>query len=174
MMVRWKKIIVVTVTIVACVGCDQVTKLIAKTHLPRTRSVSFASDTLRLDYAENKGAILTFEHCLPEKWRGSVFSAGVASFVGMLLVYLVFVPALRPLSAVALSLLCGGILSNLLDRVAFGGDVVDFLNIGWGAFRSGIFNMADVAIVGGTALFILSLLGKLRRPVPKKRLILPL
>ena len=42
---------------------------------------------------------------------------------------------------------------NLVDRVAIGG-VIDFLNIGVGPLRTGIFNVADVAIMAGIALLI--------------------
>ena len=47
----------------------------------------------------------------------------------------------------------GGI-SNLVDRIAMG-SVIDFLNVGVGPFRTGIFNVADVAIVTGIGLLIL-------------------
>ena len=46
----------------------------------------------------------------------------------------------------------GGV-SNWVDRVAMG-TVIDFMNIGIGPFRTGIFNMADVAIMAGAALLI--------------------
>ena len=48
--------------------------------------------------------------------------------------------------------LAGG-LSNLVDRIAMG-SVIDFLNIGIGPIRTGIFNVADVAIMAGIALLL--------------------
>ena len=47
----------------------------------------------------------------------------------------------------------GGV-SNFIDRASNNGAVVDFLNIGIGPIRTGIFNIADVAIMFGFALFI--------------------
>ncbi len=44
-------------------------------------------------------------------------------------------------------------LSNLIDRVAMG-SVIDFINVGIGSFRTGIFNIADVAIMAGAALLL--------------------
>jgi lipoprotein signal peptidase len=41
-----------------------------------------------------------------------------------------------------------GALSNLIDRIAVG-SVIDFLNVGVGLLRTGIFNLADVAIMAG-------------------------
>jgi signal peptidase II len=155
------RIVLVLFVITVCVGIDQITKEIAQSHLPRSKVLSLASDALRLDYTENRGAVLSFEYCLPERWRGSVLTGAVAGFLGVLILFLMFTSVLRPLSVIALSLICGGSLSNLLDRVAFGGYVVDFLSLGWGGFRTAIFNVADAAITVGTALFLLSILRSL-------------
>jgi len=48
-----------------------------------------------------------------------------------------------------------GGLSNLVDRIAMG-RVIDFLNIGIGPFRTGIFNVADVAIMAGAAIMLIA------------------
>ena len=50
----------------------------------------------------------------------------------------------------------GGGLSNLIDRVTQGGNVTDFLNVGAGPIRTGIFNCADMALMLGVAILILS------------------
>jgi signal peptidase II len=160
-MTRWKRTILVLLTIFLCVISDQITKEIARSHLPKTKTLSFAGDTLRLDYVENRGAILSFECCLPEEWRGPVLTAAVAAFTGSLVLCLLFASVLRPLMVVALSMICGGSLSNLLDRIALGGDVVDFLSLGWGGFRTAIFNVADAAITVGTLLFVFGLVWNL-------------
>jgi signal peptidase II len=57
---------------------------------------------------------------------------------------------------VATSLLVAGGLGNLVDRITRQGAVTDFLNIGVGQVRTGVFNVADLAIVLGVALLILS------------------
>jgi signal peptidase II len=57
--------------------------------------------------------------------------------------------------ATAIALLLAGGVSNWIDR-ALHGSVVDFLNIGIGWLRTGIFNFADVAIMLGAALFLIS------------------
>ena len=49
---------------------------------------------------------------------------------------------------------------NLIDRILHDGTVVDFLNFGIGSLRTGIFNVADVAIMGGAALLIFTALSK--------------
>ncbi|WP_419661036.1 signal peptidase II (lipoprotein signal peptidase) domain protein [Desulfosarcina variabilis str. Montpellier] len=48
--------------------------------------------------------------------------------------------------------LSGTGIGNLIDRILHNGFVMDFLNVGIGPLRTGIFNVADVAIMGGAAL----------------------
>lgn len=48
-------------TIALCVICDQTAKAIARTYLPRLGMLSFAGETVKLQYAENRGAVLSFE-----------------------------------------------------------------------------------------------------------------
>ncbi len=157
-MVRVIQIVVVAITVLTCVGCDQATKAVAKEYLPRNEVLSFARDTFRLQYAENTGAFLSIGSSLPEKARGLLFTVGTGAIVFGILGYLLFAPALPHAKTVAFSLIAGGGLSNLIDRIAYGGYVVDFLNIGFGSLRTGIFNIADVAItVGAIYLFARSL-----------------
>jgi signal peptidase II len=162
--------VLVLLTVLLCVGCDQAAKEIARSHLPKTKALSFAGDMVRFDYTENRGAVLSFEYCLPQKWRGPTLTVAVATFLGLLMGCLLFAPGLRPLPVTALSLICGGALSNLLDRVAFGGSVIDFLSFGWGGFRTAIFNVADAAIVSGTVLLGLGIIWNLRPALLRKTL----
>ena len=55
-----------------------------------------------------------------------------------------------------MALIAGGGTSNLLDRIMDGGRVTDFLNVGIGSLRTGIFNFADMAILAGAILVIVS------------------
>jgi signal peptidase II len=57
------------------------------------------------------------------------------------------------LQTVAIALICGGGIGNLIDRVRFDGLVTDFLNVGAGPLRTGIFNVADMALMLGLLLF---------------------
>ena len=162
-MARFIQIAVVVITLLTCVGCDQATKAMAKEHLPRNEVLSFAGDTFRLQYAENKGAFLSIGTSLPEIVRGLIFTLGIGVIVFGVLGYLLFVPALPRVSTLALSLIAGGGLSNLIDRMAYGGYVVDFLNIGLGGVRTGIFNIADVAITAGAISLVLRVLAHEKR-----------
>lgn len=153
-MARFIHIIVVAITLLSCIGCDQITKAAAKEYLPRHQVISLADDTVRLEYTENRGAFLGIGSTLPEKMRSALFTVGIGVIVFGILVYLVFAPAIPYPTTIALSLIAGGGLSNLIDRVAYGGCVVDFLNVGLGGLRTGIFNVADMVLMFGTVLLL--------------------
>jgi signal peptidase II len=142
-------------TIAACLAVDQTTKWLAKKYLAPDGFISFAGDTFRLQYAENIGAFLSLGSSLPEPWRYVVFMVLVAVFLLSLLAYVVFSRTLTTDYAVCLSLVCGGGFSNLVDRIVYDGRVVDFLNAGIGAIRTGIFNVADMAITTGAILLLI-------------------
>lgn len=48
----------------------------------------------------------------------------------------------------------------MIDRILHDGSVVDFINVGIGPFRTGIFNIADLAIMGGAIVLFFSTLRK--------------
>jgi signal peptidase II len=83
-----------------------------------------------------------------------IFTVLVGIFLLALLVYLLRSNELTWFATVCLSLVCAGGLSNLIDRIAYDGRVVDFLNVGIGPLRTGIFNVADMAITFGALLML--------------------
>jgi signal peptidase II len=152
--------------ILACIAVDQATKWLAKRSLAPDGFMSFAGDTLRLQYAENTGAFLSFGSSLPEPWRHIMLTVCVAIFLTALLAYLFFSRSLGRHYLACLSLVCGGGISNLIDRIAYDGRVVDFLNVGIGPIRTGIFNVADMAITTGAILLLIDSFRKTPKQTP--------
>jgi signal peptidase II len=148
---RWIALVVLVGT---TFGCDRVTKHFAAVSLAGRAGESFLGDTVRLEYAENAGAFLSLGESLPPVVRTGLFTFGTAL---VLIGTVVMAVRLRwsgpPL--VGLALVFAGGASNLLDRVAHG-TVIDFMNVGVGPVRTGIFNVADVAIMVGVGLLILA------------------
>jgi signal peptidase II len=142
--------VVLLVAMAATIGCDRVTKHIAATTLSGTPSRSFLADTIRLEYVENTGAFLSLGADWPLPARTALLGIGNA-----VLLFALAVTAIRlhwPRSTLlGLALFVAGGASNLLDRLAYG-KVVDFMNVGVGPLRTGIFNIADFAIVLGVAI----------------------
>jgi signal peptidase II len=141
------------IAIGATIGCDRVTKHVAATTLSEAPSRSFLADTFRLEYAENTGAFLGLGADWPIAARTVVFGVGN----GLLLVGLaVFAMRARwPRRALlGVALLVAGGASNLVDRIVYG-MVIDFMNVGIGSLRTGIFNVADMAIMLGAGILLL-------------------
>ena len=145
--------LVLLVAIGATIGCDRVTKYVAATTLSEAPSRSFLADTFRLEYAENTGAFLGLGADWPLPVRTAVFGVGNA-----LLLLALSVVAMRrrwPRRALlGVALFVAGGASNLLDRVTHG-IVIDFMNVGIGPLRTGIFNVADMAIMLGAGILVL-------------------
>ena len=136
----------------ATAGCDRVTKHYALTTLAGTPAQSYLGDTIRLDYHENAGGFLSAGATWHPATRTVVFQIANGVFLFGTLILAIRYQWSR-LAAAGLILFVAGGLSNLIDRVAMG-TVIDFLNIGIGPVRTGIFNVADVAIMAGVVLLL--------------------
>jgi signal peptidase II len=124
------------------------------------RPVEILGDVARFAYVRNPGAAMG----LPLGGRG--FLIGVSLLAGAVLtaLYRRTDPQQR-LRRCALAAILGGALGNLVDRVFYGGLVVDFIDLGFGAHRFYTFNVADMGVtLGGAALFLSLWRGD--RPVP--------
>lgn len=148
---------IILLTLFACVGCDQVTKRIAHHHLSLGATVSLLNDTVRLQYAENPGAFLSLGQGLPDAVRQTLFIFGAIVFVCVALLWALRSGKVGRLQVLGTALMCGGALGNVIDRLAHDGRVIDFLNVGIGPIRTGIFNVADMALLVGVGLLILKL-----------------
>jgi len=139
--------------VVSTIGCDRVTKHIAATTLAGTPARSFMADTVRLQYAENAGGFLSLGADLDPAARMAVFTVG-SGLMLLVLVGAAIHGRWRGWPLLALSLYAAGSASNLLDRIVRG-SVIDFLNVGVGPVRTGIFNVADMAIMLGMLMLVL-------------------
>jgi signal peptidase II len=149
------RFIVVMLTLCCCVGCDQVSKSAARSLLHTGVTESLFADSLRLQLTENPGSFLSLGASLPEHLRFTIFTAAVAVLLIGLVCVSLFARRLSKARFVALALVAGGGLSNLIDRLIYDGRVTDFLNVGIGSLRTGIFNLADMAILAGALLLVL-------------------
>jgi signal peptidase II len=152
MMTRTGARLVLLIALGATIGCDRVTKHVAATTLAETPSRSFLADTIRLEYVENRGAFLGLGADWPLPVRTAVFGVGN----GLLLLALAGVAIRGRWSRRAhlgVALFVAGGASNLLDRITYG-MVIDFMNVGIGPLRTGIFNVADMAIMLGAGILV--------------------
>jgi len=151
------RLVMVTVALL-CVGCDQASKRVAAEILKGAETLSFWGDVVRLTYAENSGAFLGLGGGWPEPLRWLAFTGAALLVVGASLVWLASQtrePRHHSLAVWAMVLVAAGGAGNLVDRVVRDGRVIDFMNLGLGPVRTGIFNVADVQIMVGLGLLLL-------------------
>jgi signal peptidase II len=136
-----------------CVGCDQVTKNIARRSLANSEPIIFLNNIFRLQYVENPGAFLSLGAGSPEQIRFWIFTFFTGLFLAGMLVYLLFSSNISKDKMISLSLVVGGGVGNLIDRIFNEGRVIDFMNIGIGSLRTGVFNVADILLSFGVVCF---------------------
>jgi signal peptidase II len=141
--------ILVALVLVGCVGCDQISKAAARAYLPGSGVHSYLGDTLRLQFAQNPGAFLSLGESLPPAIRYGGFTIAVGALVAALLAWALLSRRLRWRERIAITAIGAGGLGNLIDRLRFDGAVTDFLNLGMGSLRTGIFNVADATLMLG-------------------------
>lgn len=146
---------VISAIILTIILIDHITKIIAKTTLKYSAPKVYLGDFFRFQYAENTGAMLGLGSGLPENVRFWLLTVVVGILLFVLLAYVLFGRRLSNLQIISLSLISGGGLSNFLDRIINNGRVVDFMNMGIGWLRTGIFNVADVMIMIGMGLILI-------------------
>lgn len=141
-------------TVFISITLDQLTKYLATQYLIGREPISYLNDFFVLIYSINHGAFLGLGSNLPEHIRTLIFSLLVGIFLIGFTVYALRNSAFTKWHNIACGLILSGGFSNLYDRITNNGGVVDFMNMGIGSLRTGIFNVADVAIMAGTFLLI--------------------
>ncbi len=137
---------------------DQYTKLWGRQHLSPGETLFFLNDIIHVTIVENRGGFLGVVNNLPENIRFFLLYICVAILLLCCILYLFSRKSQSQRYALPLSCVVGGGLSNLLDRIINNGGVYDFISIGFGSFRTGIFNLADLFILTGSFLIGYSML----------------
>jgi signal peptidase II len=143
------------------IALDQVTKIIARDVLVPGEATVYLGGIFRTQLVQNHGAFLSLGATLPETARQILLLGVVGLFVLGLLWYIFFSKSATTESRMASSWVAAGGIGNLIDRALYQGGVTDFLNLGIGSLRTGIFNVADMYI---TFAVIYLLLGSFKKP----------
>jgi signal peptidase II len=136
------------------VGLDAVTKYIVQQTLVLYHPVPVLGDFFRLTYIYNPGAAFGLHLGSYSRY---IFLALTVVAVVVLFYWYRSTPAHDRLRLVAIASVTGGAIGNLIDRVRSHRGVVDFLDVGLGALRWPVFNVADIAVTTGAILLAISL-----------------
>jgi signal peptidase II len=143
---------------------DQLTKWLIVRSLDLHEYRSIVDGFLSLSHVRNRGAAFGILSDADLPYQALLFSALSLIALVAIAVYAYRLPATARLPRIALTLVLGGAVGNLIDRVRLG-YVVDFVHVYWRQYQWPDFNVADSAITVGVALLILDIL---RSPRPER------
>lgn len=135
---------------------DQVTKILVKTYMPLWSSKTIIQDHFNLVHAVNKGAAFGFLNRADITWQRGFFIAITLIALGVIYNLLKSTRNENKVQIIALALLLGGAIGNLIDRILYG-QVTDFLDFYIGSYHWPAFNIADIALTIGALVMIAAL-----------------
>lgn len=147
-MLKWLWLSVLVVVL------DQLTKLWVISAFELYESVELVP-FLNLTYVQNKGAAFSFLSSAGG-WQRWFFTGVSVIAIGVLFIWIKRLKPDEKLLAVSMSLILGGAVGNLYDRLAYG-YVIDFLDAYYQQWHWPVFNVADSAIVLGVTLMLVDM-----------------
>ena len=134
---------------------DQLTKYLARLFLQVDNHIEIGAGHIKLQLTHNSGAFLSMGANWSESARWIVL-------IGFVILFLFFLWRLMTSSQstykqkLCYAIVLGGGTGNLIDRI-FAGEVTDFLWLGYGKLQTGVFNIADMAILFGVLILFLEI-----------------
>lgn len=146
---------VVGAAAVAVLVLDVLTKVAIERAFRLGEGVWLVDGILKIEHVRNPGVAFGMFGDLAWRWRFPFFLLTLAAATWLL--WSLWDQAARtPWGRIALGMIAGGAVGNLIDRVRYG-EVVDFIDVWIGRFHWPTFNVADSAICVGTGLLLLVL-----------------
>jgi len=148
--------ILITLIVLLSISIDQISKIWVRNNFESYNETSIIGDIFTLIKVENTGAFLGMGSELSEIPR--VFLLIILPVVVLIsiTIYTYIDKTLDKISIIGFSLIIGGGVANIFDRIVYG-SVTDFLYINLGGiFKTGIFNIADLSVTTGMILILIS------------------
>lgn len=155
----WPKYGIFAAVAGAVVVLDQITKALVLRSLDMYQSVTVIPGFFRLTHVHNRGGAFGFLAQNDSPLRHWLFLAAAVVAMGLILYFFHQTPRTHRLLGLALAMIFGGAIGNVIDRLRFG-RVVDFLDVYVGQYHWPTFNIADSAVTVGVAIFVLHLVFK--------------
>lgn len=156
--------VLVAILLIANVGCDQISKSIIRNSISEDQQIRLLDDRIMLTRVENAGAFLSLGDTLSDELRFLILVLiPVIVLSGAMMMLFVREDMSRSV-LIGLAFVVGGGIGNIYDR-AIHGSVTDFLHLDFYLFKTGVFNMADVSIMTGVFIVLISFMIKQTAPV---------
>ena len=143
------------------IALDQISKILILNFLYEGQ-VDLIPGILRFTYVENRG--MAFGMLSDHRWVFMLLSVVGIALIGVYMYFFVK----QKLGRIALALIIGGGIGNMIDRVAYG-FVVDFIDFYLFDFWKWVFNIADSAVCIGAGLFMLYIILDTIKEIKKQK-----
>ncbi len=156
MLNKKSRYLLITIIVFLSISFDQISKIWVRNNFESYSEKSIIGDLFTLIKVENTGAFLGMGSELSEIPRILLLIIFPVVVLISITLYTYIDKTLDKLSIIGFSLIIGGGIANIFDRIVFG-SVTDFLYINLGGiFKTGIFNIADLSVTTGMILILIS------------------
>ena len=156
MLDKRKRNLLITIIVFLSIAFDQISKIWVRNNFESYVENSIVGDIFTLIKVENTGAFLGMGSELSDTPRILLLIVLPIVVLISITIYTYFDKSLDKISIIGFSLIIGGGIANIFDRIVFG-SVTDFLYLNFGSiFKTGIFNIADVSVTTGMILILIS------------------
>ena len=144
-----KRNLLITIIVLLSIASDQISKIWVRNNFESYTETSIIGDVFTLIKVENSGAFLGMGSELSETFRILLLIVLPIIVLVSITVYTYIEKTLDKNSIIGFSLIIGGGIANIFDRIVYG-SVTDFLYLNFGGiFKTGIFNVADLSVQQG-------------------------
>ena len=148
--------LLITTIVFLSIMLDQISKIWVRNNFESYIENSIIGDVFTLIKVENTGAFLGMGSELTETLRILLLIVLPIIFLIGISIYTYIDMTLDKMSIIGFSLIIGGGIGNIFDRIVYG-SVTDFFYLDfWGIFQTGIFNIADLSVTTGMILILIS------------------
>ncbi|MCH1485604.1 MAG: signal peptidase II [Flavobacteriaceae bacterium] len=156
MLNKKSRYLLITILVFLSITFDQISKIWVRNNFESYSEKSIIGDVFTLIKVENTGAFLGMGSELSEIPRILLLIILPVIVLISITLYTYIDKSLDKLSIIGFSLIIGGGIANIFDRIVFG-SVTDFLYINLGGiFKTGIFNIADLSVTTGMIIILIS------------------
>jgi signal peptidase II len=151
-----KRNLLITIIVFLSIVLDQISKIWVRNNFDSYIENSIIGDVFKLIKVENTGAFLGMGSELSETLRILLLIILPIIVLISITIYTYIDKTLDKISIIGFSLIIGGGIGNIFDRIVYG-SVTDFLYLDFGGiFKTGIFNIADLSVTTGMILILIS------------------
>ena len=149
-----KRNLLITIIVFLSIVLDQISKIWVRNNFDSYIENSIIGDVFKLIKVENTGAFLGMGSELSETLRILLLIVLPIIVLISITIYTYIDKTLDKISIIGFSLIIGGGIGNIFDRIVYG-SVTDFFYLDFGSiFKTGIFNIADMSVTTGMILIL--------------------